>query len=218
MLLLGYDSPNALSTRRRTQGPEITTLDRYSLATNDTEARRSLQTSAGYCDLDGHEPFFSGAERCLYALDLVSSMIPRRTNGNAEPSFSPASEVKTNRKLQPCLGCAQSRECQGVSREGGLPADRIATVSYGKARPFVLGHDESTWKWNRGGMSVLCSPGRSDADLASGRPYRYEREDLAKAAPGGQDLSSPHNSHHGSDALAVPSSAREVRGFLHAVS
>jgi peptidoglycan-associated lipoprotein len=33
----------------------------------------------------------------------------------------------------------------------GIPADRIATISYGKERPFVLGHDESAWKWNRRG-------------------------------------------------------------------
>jgi peptidoglycan-associated lipoprotein len=31
----------------------------------------------------------------------------------------------------------------------GIPADRIATISYGKERPFVLGHDENAWKWNR---------------------------------------------------------------------
>ena len=31
----------------------------------------------------------------------------------------------------------------------GIAADRISTISYGKERPFVLGHDESAWKWNR---------------------------------------------------------------------
>ncbi len=31
----------------------------------------------------------------------------------------------------------------------GVRPDRIATVSYGKERPFVLGHDESQWRWNR---------------------------------------------------------------------
>jgi len=31
----------------------------------------------------------------------------------------------------------------------GIPAGRIAAISYGKERPFVLGHDESAWKWNR---------------------------------------------------------------------
>ncbi len=31
----------------------------------------------------------------------------------------------------------------------GIAADRIATISYGKERPFILGHDENAWKWNR---------------------------------------------------------------------
>jgi len=31
----------------------------------------------------------------------------------------------------------------------GISADRITTISYGKDRPFVMGHDENAWKWNR---------------------------------------------------------------------
>lgn len=31
----------------------------------------------------------------------------------------------------------------------GIEAGRIRTVSYGKERPFVLGHDENAWKFNR---------------------------------------------------------------------
>ncbi len=37
----------------------------------------------------------------------------------------------------------------------GVAADRIATISDGKERPFVLGHDESTWKWSCQGHSVI---------------------------------------------------------------
>jgi peptidoglycan-associated lipoprotein len=37
----------------------------------------------------------------------------------------------------------------------GVGGDRIATISYGKERPFVLGHDESAWKWNRRGHFVI---------------------------------------------------------------
>jgi peptidoglycan-associated lipoprotein len=37
----------------------------------------------------------------------------------------------------------------------GISADRISTISYGKERPFVLGHDESAWKWNRRAHFVL---------------------------------------------------------------
>jgi peptidoglycan-associated lipoprotein len=31
----------------------------------------------------------------------------------------------------------------------GIAADRINTISYGKDRPFVLGHDENAWRLNR---------------------------------------------------------------------
>ena len=31
----------------------------------------------------------------------------------------------------------------------GIDPKRIKIISFGKERPFVLGHDESAWKWNR---------------------------------------------------------------------
>ncbi len=31
----------------------------------------------------------------------------------------------------------------------GIAAGRISTISYGAERPFVLGHDETAWRWNR---------------------------------------------------------------------
>jgi peptidoglycan-associated lipoprotein len=37
----------------------------------------------------------------------------------------------------------------------GIAANGVAIISYGKERPFVLGHDESAWKWNRRGHFVI---------------------------------------------------------------
>ncbi len=31
----------------------------------------------------------------------------------------------------------------------GIAANRITVVSYGEEKPFVLGHDETAWRWNR---------------------------------------------------------------------
>jgi peptidoglycan-associated lipoprotein len=39
---------------------------------------------------------------------------------------------------------------------GGIDAKRISTISYGEERPFVLGHDESAWKWNRRAHFVVA--------------------------------------------------------------
>ena len=31
----------------------------------------------------------------------------------------------------------------------GIPASRLRVVSFGEAKPAVMGHDEAAWKWNR---------------------------------------------------------------------
>ncbi len=31
----------------------------------------------------------------------------------------------------------------------GIPKSRLRVVSFGEAKPAVMGHDESAWKWNR---------------------------------------------------------------------
>jgi peptidoglycan-associated lipoprotein len=47
------------------------------------------------------------------------------------------------------LGERRAKAVKDVLVTAGIPADRISTISYGEERPFVLGHDESAWKWNR---------------------------------------------------------------------
>lgn len=39
----------------------------------------------------------------------------------------------------------------------GITADRITTISYGKDRPFVLGHDEKAWRMNRRDHFVVAA-------------------------------------------------------------
>jgi peptidoglycan-associated lipoprotein len=53
------------------------------------------------------------------------------------------------------LGERRAKAVKDYLIAAGLPADRVATISYGKERPFVLGHDESAWKWNRRGHFVI---------------------------------------------------------------
>jgi peptidoglycan-associated lipoprotein len=54
------------------------------------------------------------------------------------------------------LGERRAKGVKDYLLAAGIAADRIATISYGKERPFVLGHDESAWKWNRRGRFVLA--------------------------------------------------------------
>jgi len=53
------------------------------------------------------------------------------------------------------LGERRAKAVKDYLIAAGIPADRISTISYGKERPFVLGHDESAWKWNRRGHFVI---------------------------------------------------------------
>lgn len=47
------------------------------------------------------------------------------------------------------LGERRAKATQDYLMAAGINAKRIKTVSFGKERPFVMGHDESAWKWNR---------------------------------------------------------------------
>jgi peptidoglycan-associated lipoprotein len=53
------------------------------------------------------------------------------------------------------LGDRRAKAVKDYLIAAGVAADRIAAVSYGNERPFVLGHDESAWKWNRRGHMVI---------------------------------------------------------------
>jgi len=55
------------------------------------------------------------------------------------------------------LGDRRARALKDYMVAAGVPADRVATISYGKERPFVLGHDESAWKWNRRGHYAITA-------------------------------------------------------------
>jgi len=47
------------------------------------------------------------------------------------------------------LGERRAKAVRDALMAAGIEAGRIRTVSYGKERPFLLGHDESAWRVNR---------------------------------------------------------------------
>lgn len=53
------------------------------------------------------------------------------------------------------LGERRAKAVKDYLVAGGIDPKRIDTISYGEERPFVLGHDESAWKWNRRGHFVV---------------------------------------------------------------
>ncbi len=53
------------------------------------------------------------------------------------------------------LGERRAQAVKDYLLAAGISADRISTVSFGKERPFVLGHGEAFWKENRRAHFVL---------------------------------------------------------------
>jgi len=53
------------------------------------------------------------------------------------------------------LGERRAKATRDYLVAAGVDTARISIVSYGEERPFVLGHDESAWKWNRRAHFVI---------------------------------------------------------------
>ena len=56
------------------------------------------------------------------------------------------------------LGGRRAKASKDYLVAAGVNGSRLKTMSYGKERPFVLGHDESAWKWNRRDHFVVVEP------------------------------------------------------------
>ncbi len=56
------------------------------------------------------------------------------------------------------LGDRRAKAVRAYLVAAGVGADRITTISYGEERPFVPGHDESAWRWNRRVHFVVAVP------------------------------------------------------------
>jgi peptidoglycan-associated lipoprotein len=64
-------------------------------------------------------------------------------------------DERGTREYNLALGHRRARAARDYLVAAGIDATRVKTISYGKERPFVLGHDESAWKWNRRAHFVL---------------------------------------------------------------
>jgi peptidoglycan-associated lipoprotein len=53
------------------------------------------------------------------------------------------------------LGQRRAQATRDYLVASGVDDKRIKIISYGRERPFVIGHDESAWKWNRRSHFVL---------------------------------------------------------------
>jgi peptidoglycan-associated lipoprotein len=78
-----------------------------------------------------------------------------KANGSAKVTLEGHCDERGTAEYNLGLGERRAKAVKDYLIAAGIPADRVSTISYGKERPFVLGHDESAWKWNRRGHFVV---------------------------------------------------------------
>jgi peptidoglycan-associated lipoprotein len=80
-----------------------------------------------------------------------------KSNGNAKITIEGHCDERGTVEYNLALGERRAKATKDYMVAAGIAADRIAVISYGKERPFVLGHDEAAWKWNRRSHYVITA-------------------------------------------------------------
>lgn len=78
-----------------------------------------------------------------------------KANATAKITIEGHADERGTNEYNLALGERRAKATRDYLVAVGIEAARITTVSYGEERPFVLGHDESAWKWNRRAHFVL---------------------------------------------------------------
>jgi peptidoglycan-associated lipoprotein len=78
-----------------------------------------------------------------------------RANGGADITIEGHCDERGTNEYNVALGDRRAKAAQEYLVAAGIAANRIRIISYGEERPFVLGHDESAWRWNRRGHFVV---------------------------------------------------------------
>ena len=80
-----------------------------------------------------------------------------KSNGNGKITIEGHCDERGTVEYNLALGERRAKATKDYMVAAGIAADRIAVISYGKERPFVLGHDEAAWKWNRRSHYVITA-------------------------------------------------------------
>lgn len=78
-------------------------------------------------------------------------------NAAAKVSIEGHCDERGSSEYNLALGERRARATRDYLVAAGIEANRLSTISFGKERPFVLGHDESAWKWNRRAHFVVTA-------------------------------------------------------------
>jgi peptidoglycan-associated lipoprotein len=80
---------------------------------------------------------------------LVDNIQWFKANPAAKVTIEGHCDERGSSEYNLALGERRARVTRDFFVTAGIEAKRINTISFGKERPFVLGHDETAWKWNR---------------------------------------------------------------------
>ena len=80
-----------------------------------------------------------------------------KANGAAKVTIEGHCDERGSSEYNLALGERRARVTRDFFVAAGVDVSRINTISYGKERPFVLGHDEAAWKWNRRAHFVVIT-------------------------------------------------------------
>lgn len=81
-----------------------------------------------------------------------------KANPHAQILIEGHADERGTNEYNLALGERRAKTIRDFLVAGNIHAKRVSIISYGEERPFVLGHDESAWKWNRRGHFNLGSP------------------------------------------------------------
>ena len=80
---------------------------------------------------------------------MADNVLWLKTNPAAKVTIEGHCDDRGTGEYNLALGERRARVTRDFLVAAGIEANRVNTISFGKERPFVLGHDESAWKWNR---------------------------------------------------------------------
>ncbi len=80
-----------------------------------------------------------------------------KSHPNVKISIQGNCDERGTEEYNLALGERRAQALKSFLVAQGIPADRIQTITYGKDRPFVLGHDEVAWKLNRRGHFEMAA-------------------------------------------------------------
>ncbi|MDE2029879.1 MAG: peptidoglycan-associated lipoprotein Pal [Alphaproteobacteria bacterium] len=66
-------------------------------------------------------------------------------------------DERGTREYNLALGQRRATAVKNYLVAAGIPAGRISTISYGKERPAVVGHNEAAWAQNRRAVTVVTT-------------------------------------------------------------